>query len=125
MQQVGAPCLPLLLNGVPALRNDDNIRLCLAPVYKSRVEAICPTTQARRGRVRTPIFVAHGVEDPIVPHQEAVQFVEALQAQNVTCELLSVPGAGHGYDLRLKIGTEIWEDRVGCGFDFLRTRSFA
>jgi dipeptidyl aminopeptidase/acylaminoacyl peptidase len=59
------------------------------------LEAISPIHQV--GRIRTPLLVAHGQNDPRVPVVEAEQIVEALQKRNVPVEFLRFGNEGHGF----------------------------
>jgi dipeptidyl aminopeptidase/acylaminoacyl peptidase len=47
-------------------------------------------------RIRCPIFLAHGENDPRVPVGEARQLAAALDARGVRCELVVYPDEGHG-----------------------------
>jgi dipeptidyl aminopeptidase/acylaminoacyl peptidase len=47
-------------------------------------------------RIRTPLLVVHGANDPRVPVSEAEQIVEALQRRQVPVEFLRYDNEGHG-----------------------------
>ena len=47
-------------------------------------------------RIRAPLFVIHGANDPRVPLSEAQQIHRALTANGVPCELLVYADEGHG-----------------------------
>ncbi|MCC5805413.1 MAG: S9 family peptidase [Opitutales bacterium] len=47
-------------------------------------------------RVRAPVFVAHGVEDVVVPPEQSEQLVEALAAAGIVHEFLLLEDTGHG-----------------------------
>lgn len=51
----------------------------------------------RVDRIRTPLLVAHGQNDPRVPIVEAEQIVDALQKRNVPVEFLRYGNEGHGF----------------------------
>lgn len=51
---------------------------------------------SRVDRIRAPLFVIHGSNDPRVPLSEAEQLAGALRARGVTCELVVYPDEGHG-----------------------------
>lgn len=55
-------------------------------------------------KVRCPILIVHGTEDPIVPH-EMSQRLEAAVRSHLT--RIDVPGAGHK-DLFVKGGEKLW-----------------
>jgi acetyl esterase/lipase len=44
-----------------------------------------------------PMLCIHGTEDKYVAHEQAVWMVDRLKAAGVEAELLSLPGAGHGF----------------------------
>ena len=39
----------------------------------------------------------HGTEDKYVAHEQAVWLIDRLKAAEVSAELLTLPGAGHGF----------------------------
>jgi alpha-L-fucosidase 2 len=43
-----------------------------------------------------PFLLVHGDIDPKVPYQEDVDFRSRLLALGVPCELITIPGGGHG-----------------------------
>lgn len=47
-------------------------------------------------KIRAPLMVIHGANDPRVPLGEAEQIVNALRARNVPVEFLVYPDEGHG-----------------------------
>jgi dipeptidyl aminopeptidase/acylaminoacyl peptidase len=47
-------------------------------------------------RIKSPLFVIHGTNDPRVPVQEAEQIVEALKKRNVRVEYMKFDNEGHG-----------------------------
>jgi dipeptidyl aminopeptidase/acylaminoacyl peptidase len=47
-------------------------------------------------RIRAPLLVIHGKNDPRVPHEEAEQIVGFLRARNRPVEFLSFDNEGHG-----------------------------
>jgi dipeptidyl aminopeptidase/acylaminoacyl peptidase len=58
------------------------------------LESISPLTHV--DRIRAPLFVVHGANDPRVPVGEAEQIVAALQRRNVPAEYLRFEDEGHG-----------------------------
>jgi dipeptidyl aminopeptidase/acylaminoacyl peptidase len=50
----------------------------------------------RVDRIRAPLFVIHGANDPRVPVTEAEQIVAALRARNQRVEYLRFDNEGHG-----------------------------
>jgi dipeptidyl aminopeptidase/acylaminoacyl peptidase len=51
---------------------------------------------AKVDRIKTPLFVIHGKNDPRVPYTEAEQVVEALKKRNATVEYKLFDDEGHG-----------------------------
>lgn len=47
-------------------------------------------------KLRAPVFLIHGANDPRVPLSEAEQLVAAVRERGVECELLVYPDEGHG-----------------------------
>ncbi len=56
--------------------------------------SVSPLTNA--DRIRAPLLIVHGENDPRVPVGEARQIAEAVQATGGTAELLIFPDEGHG-----------------------------
>ncbi len=48
-------------------------------------------------RIRTPLMVQHGANDPKVPVVEAEQVVENLKKRGVAVEYILFPDEGHGW----------------------------
>ena len=44
-----------------------------------------------------PTLCIHGTEDKYVAHEQAVWLIDKLKAATVEAELLTLPGAGHGF----------------------------
>lgn len=61
------------------------------------LESISPVHRA--DRIRAPLFVVHGANDPRVPLGEAEQMVEAA-SEHVPTELLVYDDEGHGLSKR-------------------------
>jgi len=53
-----------------------------------------PITYVRKGD--PPVFIAHGANDPVVPHQTSVNLQAALAAAGVPTDFYTVPVATHG-----------------------------
>ena len=48
-------------------------------------------------RIKTPLLIMHGEEDPQVPPQESVEFVTALKKAGKTYNYVTYPHEGHGF----------------------------
>ena len=48
-------------------------------------------------KIRTPILVMHGEQDPQVPPQESQEFVAALKKAGKSYEYVTYPHEGHGF----------------------------
>lgn len=77
-----AQVLPLFLGG--DLEQARHQHILASPLY-------WVTPQA------APTLCIHGTEDKYVAHEQAVWMVERLKAADVEAELLTMPGAGHGF----------------------------
>jgi dipeptidyl aminopeptidase/acylaminoacyl peptidase len=62
--------------------------------HQDLLKALSPIHQA--GRIKAPLFVVHGRNDPRVPLEEAEQIVAALRARQVPVEFLVYADEGHG-----------------------------
>ncbi len=77
-----AQVLPLFLGG--DLEQARHQHILASPLY-------WVTPQA------APTLCIHGTEDKYVAHEQAVWLVDRLKASDVEAELLTLPGAGHGF----------------------------
>lgn len=114
--------LPVLLNGLSRYREGGGLAGLLAPAPPALVASVSPVARARAGQyAAVPTFVAHGTEDEVAPFAAAARFVDAVRARapRVPCELLSLPGARHLFDLGLEEGSPEWDRVVAPGYDFL------
>jgi dipeptidyl aminopeptidase/acylaminoacyl peptidase len=72
-------------------------------------------------RIRAPLLVAHGENDPRVPVHEARQIEAALRARGTPVRALYFPDEGHGWQKRenrrtyLRAVAEFLRDTVGAG----------
>jgi dipeptidyl aminopeptidase/acylaminoacyl peptidase len=48
-------------------------------------------------KMRAPVLLFHGVDDKAVPHQQSVDFAEAVRRRGGIAELVSYTGEGHGF----------------------------
>jgi dipeptidyl aminopeptidase/acylaminoacyl peptidase len=51
-------------------------------------------------KIRTPLLIMHGEQDPQVPPQESEEFVAALKSAGKTYEYVTYPHEGHGFRQR-------------------------
>jgi dipeptidyl aminopeptidase/acylaminoacyl peptidase len=58
------------------------------------LKKLSPTTYL--DRVKAPLLIIQGVDDPRVPAGEAIQIQEALEARGVPSKLILLEGEGHG-----------------------------
>jgi acetyl esterase/lipase len=77
-----AEVLPLFLGGDLEMARPQHIRA--SPLFWVTPNA-------------APTLCIHGTEDKYVAHEQAVWLVDRLKAANVEAELLTLPGAGHGF----------------------------
>jgi acetyl esterase/lipase len=77
-----AQVLPLFLGG--DLKNARHRHIVASPLYW-----VTP--------LAAPTLCIHGTLDKYVAHEQAVWLIERLRAADVEAELLTLPGAGHGF----------------------------
>lgn len=65
------------------------------PAMRAHLEKISPLNQAHR--IRVPLMVVQGKNDPRVPLSEAEQMVKAVRANGQTCAYLMAKDEGHGF----------------------------
>lgn len=68
------------------------------PAMRAFLEQISPLNQA--AKIRAPLFVAHGANDPRVPLAEARQIVEAVRDSGNEAWLMVAHDEGHGFRKR-------------------------
>jgi len=83
-----------LLQG-PNLRTYAVSWLGSAPGREDLARRISPITYVRPGL--PPILTIHGDADKVVPYSHSVRLHEALAKAGVRNQLLTIPGAGHGW----------------------------
>lgn len=77
-----AEVLPLFLGG--NVQQERRRHILASPLYWVTPEA-------------APTLCIHGTEDKYVAHEQAVWLIDRLKAAEVPAELLTLPGAGHGF----------------------------
>jgi acetyl esterase/lipase len=77
-----AEVLPLFLGG--NVEQERRRHILASPLYWVTPEA-------------APTLCIHGTEDKYVAHEQAVWLIDRLKAAEVSAELLTLPGAGHGF----------------------------
>jgi dipeptidyl aminopeptidase/acylaminoacyl peptidase len=65
------------------------------PAMRAFLEKISPTTNA--DRIKAPLFVIHGKNDPRVPYTEAEQIVERVRKSGTPVWYLLADNEGHGF----------------------------
>lgn len=65
------------------------------PAMRAHLQAISPLTNV--ARIRTPLLVVQGLNDPRVPTSEAEQIVKAVRRQGQECWYLLAQDEGHGF----------------------------
>ena len=63
-----------------------------------------------------PTYLAHGLNDTLVPYNQSVAMSNALNLMKVPNKLVLVPGVGHGFDNR--VTPQQWQEYVLPAFDF-------
>ncbi|KAG9238745.1 Alpha/Beta hydrolase protein [Amylocarpus encephaloides] len=67
-----------------------------------------------------PTFIAHGVEDDMVPPYLSKVLFDRLRGAGVRCEFQDIPGEGHTFAGKMIKGSRTW-DLQSRGFDFLES----
>lgn len=78
------------------------------PAMRAHLEKISPLNNVEK--IRIPMLVVQGENDPRVPVTEAVQMVEALREQGETVWYMNALNEGHGY--RKKENRDIYQQAV-------------
>ncbi|HEY8428033.1 MAG TPA: prolyl oligopeptidase family serine peptidase [Sandaracinaceae bacterium] len=68
------------------------------PETRAFLDAISPLRNAHR--IRTPLFVAHGANDPRVPVGEALRIADAVRQNGTEVWLMVAAGEGHSFQRR-------------------------
>lgn len=84
------------------------------PGMRAFLERISPLTNV--GRIRTPLFIVQGLNDPRVPYTESEQMLEAVKKSGVPTWYLMAKDEGHGF--RKKANTDFL---TGATALFLKT----
>jgi len=61
------------------------------PTYRAR----SPLVHA--GEIHGSVLVLQGLEDPVVPPEQAASLVATMRGEGGRCEYLTFPGEGHGF----------------------------
>ena len=59
--------------------------------------ALTTARPAQKGALRARILVCHGAEDPVVPHEHLVGFLDEMAAAGADCQTICYTGARHGF----------------------------
>jgi dipeptidyl aminopeptidase/acylaminoacyl peptidase len=81
------------------------------PAMRDHLEKISPLNQV--AKIRVPLFVVQGMNDPRVPVTEAAQMVKALRGNGGVCWYLMAKDEGHGF-----------QKKPNADFQFLSTILF-
>jgi dipeptidyl aminopeptidase/acylaminoacyl peptidase len=84
------------------------------PGMRAFLQRISPLTNV--GRIRTPLFIVQGLNDPRVPYTESEQMLEAVKKSGVPTWYLMAKDEGHGF--RKKANTDFL---TGATALFLKT----
>lgn len=86
------------------------------PEMRAFLEKISPTTNAHR--IRIPLFVAQGANDPRVPASEAAQIVDTVRANGGEVWFLQFPDEGHGFRKKANVDffraavMQFWKEKL-------------
>jgi len=76
------------------------------PKMREFLEKISPTNNAEK--IKVPLFVIHGKNDPRVPLTEAEQIVETVRKNNVPVWYLMAKDEGHGFSKKKNIDFQFY-----------------
>lgn len=113
--------LSLMLHGLPS---SPSLSSFPRP-SQELIGSISPLARVRSGSYTVPTFVVHGTKDIIAPFPAAERFAQALRQKGIESEFLPLQGLPHVFDVRMKPGSEDWEDCVRPGLDFLIDHAWA
>lgn len=71
-------------------------RLIGAPIQQAKEKAKDASPIHHVSEDDAPILIVHGTKDPLVPHQQSVEFEKALERAGVSATFISIQDAGHG-----------------------------
>ena len=78
------------------------------PAMREHLQSISPLTHV--DRIKIPMLVVQGQNDPRVPVTEAIQVVDALRAQDQPVWYMNALNEGHGY--RKKENRDVYQQAV-------------
>jgi len=61
---------------------------------RARLSQLSPIDNVRTGM--PPFLFIHGTADPLVPFEQSTRMCDRMKAAGAACEVLPIPGAGHG-----------------------------
>jgi dipeptidyl aminopeptidase/acylaminoacyl peptidase len=76
------------------------------PKMRSFLQRISPLTNA--GKIKTPLFVIHGQNDPRVPLNEAEQIARVVKANGVPVWYLVAKDEGHGFSKKKNVDFQFY-----------------
>ena len=110
-----ANCIVAISNFVTFLENTQSYRRDLRraeygderdPKERAKLLEISPLTSA--GKLRIPLFVVSGANDPRVPVSEANQMIEAVRAKGRLAWHLIGENEGHGFSRKENLDYQFW-----------------
>ncbi|GKZ28711.1 type I Iterative Polyketide synthase (PKS) [Aspergillus brasiliensis] len=110
-----AQTLPVLFRGLPSQGDDDDDGDNIAQYHDleqpstEEIVRASPYAQIVRGTYRSPTHIVFGTEDDLIPWQQAMETVEALQAAGVEAGMTLIEGQPHLFDLFRDADGKRWE----------------
>ncbi len=89
------------------------------PPSPERVASISPLARLCAGQYTVPTFIIHGTKDEVAPFVAAKRFATEMGRRGVFHGFLPLHGMPHLFDLRLREGSDKWEEMVAPGYQFL------
>ncbi|HYP14788.1 MAG TPA: alpha/beta hydrolase, partial [Bryobacteraceae bacterium] len=79
---------------VPAQVRDALQNSAFGPLLSSHLQSLSPAARVVAGA--PPFLLIHGTADGVVPLDQSTEMQKKLKAVGVVCDLITVPGGGHG-----------------------------
>ena len=73
--------------------------------------AMSPSSFVRQGL--PPYLLIHGNKDDKVPYEQSIVFQEQMKKAGNTCDLITIPGGGHGMGGWEKLGSDYQQQLIG------------
>ena len=76
----------------------------------AKLQTIAPIAAVHKGM--PPFLCIHGTKDDQVSYEQSTQFCDAIRATGANCELITVPGGGHGMSTWHSPDMQTWKPEM-------------